>query len=186
MIRTPDKIKGLEAILYMISELRKVAARPPFLACEKIAVEFPAAFYNPKFSSGALTPLAAISGACMCLFQDKTEKKVLPVYPSTWNGGKRKEQVAVLVGELIGTPDEWEYDNKPTREADFEHIIDAVGIAYWLTEREHFPAAASVGVTWDGKKATTTKSSLQSDKKLKWSKKSSEKKKCKSSFWKNG
>ena len=117
--------------------MREVSKRECFLDCIKIAVEFPAAVYNAKFSSGSLTPLAAVSGACMALFeQDK--KRIFPVYPTVWNGGKKKENIARIIQDLIGEFSEWEFDNKPTRKADFEHVIDAVGMAYWLADREYF------------------------------------------------
>lgn len=122
----------------MIAALRKVSQRECFQKCSKIVVEFPAAFYNPKFSAGALTPLAAVSGACMAMFQDETNNKILPVYPAVWNGGKKKDKMALLIQELIGHYSEWEFDDLPSREADFEHIIDAVGMAYWLCDKQYF------------------------------------------------
>jgi hypothetical protein len=141
IVRTPDKIKGLDAILYMIKALRDISKRDCFKDCLKVAVEFPAAFYNPKFSSGSLSPLAAISGACMTLFQDETNEKIVPVYPAVWNGGKKKEVMAELIQDLIGGHSEWQFDNLPSRAADFEHVIDAVGMAYWLCDKEYFESS---------------------------------------------
>ena len=158
-MRTPDKLKGLDALLFMIQRMREISLRECFSLCSRVVVEFPAAFYNPKFSSGALTPLAAVSGSCMSLFEDDTKKKVLPVYPTVWNGGKKKEQMAQLVQELIGKPSEWEYDDTPTREADFEHVIDAIGMAYWLSDKEYFESSTKEP-EWDGKKAKKRKTGL--------------------------
>ena len=143
----------------MIEKMREVSERDCFSQCVKIVVEFPAAFYNPKFSSGALTPLAAVSGACMSMFQDDTRKKVLPVYPTVWNGGKKKEKMSELIQELIGAYSEWEFDDTPTREADFEHVIDAVGMAYWLSDKEYFESA-NQAIECNGKKQKTVKSGL--------------------------
>ena len=149
-------------MLYMIEELRKISKQDCFEDCERVVVEFPAAFYNPKFSSGNLTPVAAISGACMAMFQDATLKKVLPVYPSSWNGGKRKDAIAKVVQELIGTPDEWDFDQKPKRESDLEHVIDAIGMAYWLAELEYFAGASTTKESrWNGNKANQRKSGLR-------------------------
>ena len=122
----------------MIENMKEVAKRECFEDCNHVVVEFPAAFYNPKFSGGAITPVAAISGACMVLFQDDTNKKILPVYPTVWNGGKKKATTLKRIADIMGDPKEWEYDDIPTREADFEHIIDAIGMAYWLTARDYF------------------------------------------------
>lgn len=140
-VRTPDKFKGTDAILYMIEALKKVSERECFKDCEKIVVEFPAAFYNPKFSSSAITPLAAVSGACMTMFQNTEFSRIIPVYPNVWNGGKKKEKMAALIQELIGETAEWEFDDKPKREADFEHVIDAIGMAYWLCDKEYFESS---------------------------------------------
>lgn len=118
--------------------MTEISKRACFIDCAHVVVEFPAAFYNPKFSSGAITPVAGISGACMVLFQNEEKKRVLPVYPSVWNGGKKKKTTAKLIEEIIGDPSEWEYDDNPTKTADFEHIIDAVGMAYWLMQRDYF------------------------------------------------
>lgn len=118
--------------------MRDIAQRECFDQCSRVVVEFPASFYNPKFSGGALTPVAAVSGACMVLFQNEGKEKVLPVYPTVWNGGKKKVKTAAIIMDAIGNPKEWEFDDNPTREADFEHIIDGVGMAYWLMQRDYF------------------------------------------------
>jgi hypothetical protein len=141
IVRTPDKLKGLEAIIYMIEEMREISKRECFEECSNVVVEFPAAFYNPKFSGGAITPLAAVSGACMAMFQDSLKKKVFPVYPTVWNGHKKKDQMAIIIQDLIGAYSEWEFDNLPTRQADFEHVIDAVGMAYWLADKQYFESS---------------------------------------------
>ena len=138
LVKTPVRFKGIDAIMYMIEQMREVAKRECFVDCSHVVVEFPATFYNPKFSGGAITPVAAISGACMTLFQDETNKKILPVYPSVWNGRKKKATTAGRIKDLLGEPKEWDYDDNPTREADFEHVIDAVGMAYWLAARDYF------------------------------------------------
>jgi hypothetical protein len=121
----------------MLEHMTEISKRACFIDCARVVVEFPAAFYNPKFSSGAITPVAGISGGCMVLFQNE-ENRVLPVYPAVWNGGKKKKTTAKLIEEIIGSPQEWEYDDNPTKTADFEHIIDAVGMAYWLMQRDYF------------------------------------------------
>src|SRR5690606_39675094 len=67
IVRTPDKLKGLEAIIYMIEEMREISKRERFESCSNVVVEFPAAFNNRKCSGGAITPLAAVSGTCMAM-----------------------------------------------------------------------------------------------------------------------
>jgi len=141
LLRTPLKLKGTEALLWMIKSLKEIAKRECFKDCAKIVVEFPAAFFNPKFSMGAITPVAAISGACMALFENDAHPRIFPVYPAVWNGGKKKDKMAILIQDLIGLTSEWEYDEKPTREVDFEHVIDAIGMAYWRADIEFFSHA---------------------------------------------
>lgn len=118
--------------------MTEVSKRECFLDCVRVVVEFPAAFYNPKFSSGAITPVAGIAGACMVLFQNEEKNRVLPVYPVVWNGGKKKKTTAKLIENIIGSPEEWHYDDNPTKSVDFEHIIDAIGMGYWLMQRDYF------------------------------------------------
>jgi len=120
VLRTPQKLKGTDALLWMIKSLKNIAKRECFIDCAKIVVEFPAAFFNPKFSMGAITPVAAISGACMALFENDAHPRIFPVYPAVWNGGKKKDKMAILIQDLIGSTTEWEYDEKPTRITDFE------------------------------------------------------------------
>jgi hypothetical protein len=138
LVKTPQRFKGVDAILYMLEGMKEISKRACFLDCHKVVVEFPAVFYNPKFSGGAITPVAGVSGACMILFQHDDTTKVLPVYPTVWNGGKKKKTTAKLIEQIIGAPEEWQYDDNPTKTADFEHIIDAVGMAYWLMQRDYF------------------------------------------------
>lgn len=141
VIRTPEKLKGVDALLYMIEKMREVSERDCFSQCVKVVVEFPAAVYNPKFSSGALTPLAGVAGACVAMFQNEDENKIFPVYPTVWNGGKKKEKMSELIQQLIGVYSEWEFDDMPTRAGDFEHVIDAVGMAYWLSDKDYFESS---------------------------------------------
>lgn len=143
----------------MIEAMREVSLRECFSECVRVVVEFPAAFYNPKFSSGALTPLAAVSGACMAMFQNESKNKVLPVYPTVWNGGKKKEKMAVLIQQLVGEYSDWEFDDLPTRKGDFEHVIDAVGMAYWLSDKEYFESSHQE-LECSGKKLKIQKSGL--------------------------
>lgn len=151
----------------MIDQVRSISNRECFLQCKKIVVEFPASFYNPKFSSGSLTPVAAISGAAISLFQNDDNSRVIPVYPTVWNGGKKKEKTAELIQELIGIPSDWHFDDVPTRQSDFEHVIDAIGMAYWYSDKEYFEKQTeeSMYMTTTIRKKKNKKTSLHYNKK---------------------
>lgn len=122
----------------MIDHMREVSERECFNQCCRVVIEFPASFYNPKFSGGALTPVAGISGACMALFQNENKNKVIPAYPSQWNGAKKKATTAKIITDILGQPSEWEFDDNPKNTKDYEHVIDAVGMSYWIIERDYF------------------------------------------------
>ncbi len=144
VVLTPQRFKGVDAILYMIDSMREISQRKCFDECSRIVVEFPAAFYSAKFSGGSMTPVAAISGACMVLFQNNTSDRIVPLYPAVWNGGKKKVSSTKIIQELIGSTSEWEYDDLPRKESDYEHIIDAVGMSYYLMKRDYFEREENV------------------------------------------
>lgn len=85
-----------------------------------------------------MTPLAAVSGASMVLFQNPEKNRIVPAYPGMWNGCKKKETTSKLIQGILGDVQEWEFDDNPKNEKDFEHAIDAIGMAYWLMERDYF------------------------------------------------
>lgn len=110
------------------------------MECDQAVVEFPAAFYNPKFSSGTLSPLSAIAGAAYSFLNDfEDNPKAEMVYPTVWNHRKKKEKTTDIITQLVGSPETWEFDKtvkNPTPKM-FEHIIDAVGMAYYVLERDY-------------------------------------------------
>lgn len=122
----------------MTAQIEQVSERECFKACNKILIEFPAAIYGGKFSGGALMPVAGIGGAASVLFNNEKKDKVILAYPTQWNGRKKKATTAKMITDTLGQPTEWEFDDIPKREVDFEHVIDAAGMAYWLMERDYF------------------------------------------------
>jgi hypothetical protein len=83
-------------------------------------------------------PVAGIGGAASVLFNNEKKDKVILAYPTQWNGRKKKATTAQIIIDTLGKPTEWEFDDIPKREVDFEHVIDAAGMAYWLMERDFF------------------------------------------------
>lgn len=128
LVKTPAKIKGLDAILYMQNLLGNISERDCFQACDYILIEMPAAIYSKTFSSGSLLPVAAIAGGLFTLFQGE---KMIPVYPTVWNQAKKKEKTRAITTEIVGEYESWGYDDMPTCKSQFEHIIDAVSMALW-------------------------------------------------------
>lgn len=128
LIKTPAKIKGIDAILHMRDELDELEEKECFESCDNIVIEMPAAIYSKKFSSGALLPVACVAG---CAFKTFDKEKIVPVYPAVWNERKKKEKTKILTEEVVGSYDTWDYDYMPKAKAQFEHIVDAVSMALW-------------------------------------------------------
>lgn len=142
LIQTPARFTGTDAILYKIEEIHKLSQREEIKSCDKFIVESPAAIYYSGMSSGGLIPVAHIAGACatiLCLnktgsFDRETIKLVRPV---EWNRSKKKAKTEQRLVELFGPVDEWDYHKKPKTASKLEHIVDAIGMAFWFMQ-EHF------------------------------------------------
>jgi len=128
LIKTPAKFKGIDAILYMRDELDEIASRECFQESDHIIIEMPAAIYSAKFSSGALLPVACIAG---CAFKTFDKEKIIPVYPTVWNSSRKKEKTQENIEKDLGSHETWLYDDIPKAKSQFNHIIDAVGMALW-------------------------------------------------------
>jgi hypothetical protein len=131
LVKTPQKHKGLDAILYMRNLINEISCRECFDSCDHIIVEIPAAIYSKNFSSGAMIPVSVVAG---CIIQAFDSEKVIPVYPRIWNKSRKKEKTKEFIEELVGPVDDWNYDDMPKAKSQLEHIIDAVGMACWYTD----------------------------------------------------
>lgn len=137
VLRTPAKIKGLDAIYYMINEIKKFCERPGIMDCDHAIIEFPAAFYNPKFSAGTMSPLSGIAGAAYTLLNDfEDNPKAELVYPTVWNKRKNKQKTSQIITQLVGEVADWHFDEPVKNPKLFEHVIDAVGMCYYVLERD--------------------------------------------------
>lgn len=134
ILKTPVAYKGLDALLYMIDEIKRIAERPCFHECDHIVIEMPAAIYSKSFSAGAIMPVAGVAGAAMSIFE---KEKIIPAYPSTWNEAKRKEKTRKITEELLGSYEDWLYDDAPKAASQFEHIIDAASMALWAMRKNY-------------------------------------------------
>ena len=128
LIKTPQKIKGISAILYMIEKIEELSLNEFIGDCDKIVIEMPAAVYSAKFSSGALLPVAAVAGGSFSIFDSE---KLVPVYPSVWNQRMKKEKTKAITESILGETDTWTYDYKPKAKPQFEHIVDGISMALW-------------------------------------------------------
>lgn len=134
LIITPTKIKGLDAICYMRDSMEEVCSRECFSQCSDQVIEIPAAIYSKGFSAGGLLPTAVIGGCALSMFD---KEKIVPVYPSVWNGGKKKAKTMQIIEDDLGNSTTWHYDDPPKRDSFYEHIYDAVGMAYWLLKKKY-------------------------------------------------
>lgn len=132
--RGSQYVKGLDAIMHMKGLLKDLSEKECFAACDSIIIEVPAAVYSKNFSSGALVPVAVISGVLLNLFD---YGEVIPVYPTVWNRRRKKEVSQAKTQEVLGSYEEWNYDNMPKAKPQFEHIIDAVGMALWYLQTQY-------------------------------------------------
>lgn len=152
LIKTPTGVKKTGALVFMIESMHRVAKLDAWKACDNVIVEFPPAmfisaqvdnkdpssqesFKRKRFSAGAITPVAGVSGACIGAFQKND--RVIPVYPMTWNRGRKKEETRGILEEYLGMPEEWLWDYKCTRTG-LEHVYDALGTAFWCLEKYYF------------------------------------------------
>jgi hypothetical protein len=139
VLQTPEKIKSVEAIYYMINLVRQTLTKPEISCCDKAVVEFPAAFFSKTFSAGSMTPLSAISGASYSFlrnFEDEKSKVEL-IYPTVWNKRRKKDKTAELIQEIFGTWDTWKFDKSIKNPKLAEHVIDALGMCYHILERDY-------------------------------------------------
>lgn len=138
VLRTPVKYKKLEAIYYMIGLIKEFSEKEEIVACDQAVVEFPAAFYNPKFSTGTLSPLSAISGAAYSFLNDfEKEPRAEMIYPTVWNKARNKRKTKDIIEELVGDQAHWQFDQAVKNPNMYEHVIDALGMAYYILERDY-------------------------------------------------
>lgn len=138
VIRCPQTIKGLDAVAQMIENVNEFILNLKENSFDFIVLEFPAAIFNPKFSSGCMIPLAGVAGAIYsCFRRIYPEIPIKLVYPTVWNSRKKKEKTSQIIQEIFGDVREWEFKEKITVETLYEHVIDAAGMAYWFLEKNY-------------------------------------------------
>src|SRR3954465_10514461 len=117
VIRTPVKITGKDAILFMIEEIHKLSNHPEIQDCANFVIESPAAIYYSGMSSGGLIPVAHIAGACASIFCIKESKfdssRITIVRPGEWNKQKKKDKTQAELVSLFGSLDDWHYHSRP-------------------------------------------------------------------------
>lgn len=140
VLRTPEKFKGVDAIYYMINLVKEFSLKEEIREADRVVVEFPAAYYNPKFSAGTMSPLSGVAGAAYAFLnncdEDPSFNRAEFVYPAVWNRRKNKTNTRALVESLVGDNTNWEFDQVIKNPKMYEHVIDAVGMAYYVFERD--------------------------------------------------
>lgn len=85
-----------------------------------------------------MSPLSAIAGAAYSFLNDFEENpKAEMVYPTVWNHRTKKQKTSEIISELVGSPETWQFDQKVKNPKMYEHVIDAVGMAYYVLERDY-------------------------------------------------
>jgi hypothetical protein len=142
LIQTPVKYTGTDAILYKIEELYKLSQLDEIKSCQQYIVESPAAIYYSGMSSGGLIPVAHVAGACasiLCLKDNVfNSSSVTLVRPVQWNKTKKKNKTESMLIELFGPITDWDYHRKPRTESKLEHVVDAIGMAFWYMQEKFF------------------------------------------------
>lgn len=140
LIQTPTKYTGTDAILYKIDAMHKLSQEEIFQDCYRFIIESPAAIYYSGMSSGGLIPVAHIAGACATIFRlrnNQVNHDVTMVRPVEWNKSKKKIKTEQRLVDLFGPVPNWDYHSKPRTESKLEHVVDAIGMAFWFMQ-EHF------------------------------------------------
>lgn len=132
--KSSTQIKGLDALMNMRDLVYELSQIEAYKTVDNTVVEVPAAVYNKNFSSGGLLPAATIAGSALMAF---AETEVIPVYPTVWNSRRKKEVTAKMVEAQLGECDTWNYHICPKAKGQFEHIIDAVGMALWYLRLQY-------------------------------------------------
>lgn len=133
--KVSQSIKGIDAILEMQSKVEEISERECFIDCDHILIEIPAAIYSKTFSSGALIPMAVVAGGILTMFK---KEKIVPIYPVIWNQGRGKKKVLKNTEEHLGSHEEWLYDDVPRGKGQYEHIVDAISMAFWYLKLNYF------------------------------------------------
>lgn len=135
IIRTPEKFKGQEALMWMIQAIKQLRDIEAYTTCDHYVIETPASvFQQMKVNSAAVIVVANIAGAATAIFSNDGMTNTSMPYPQQWNKSKAKSSTREQIESLVGPFEEWDFEIPPKREKEFEHIVDAVGMAYWHLE----------------------------------------------------
>lgn len=134
LIKTPTRYKGQEALLWMIQAVKQLKELEQFESCDQYVIETPPALFMAGISRGSVMPVANIAGACAAVFSDDGMGNVSLPYPAEWNKAKSKGKTRDILEQELGMFETWDFDNVPNSPTQFEHIIDAAGMALWYIE----------------------------------------------------
>jgi hypothetical protein len=135
--------KGTEAIKNMIGLVKGLLEEEWAQTCKHVVIESPLKAFWAGYQAGALIGVAHIAGAAAAY---ASLERVTLVYPGDWNGRQKKEKTQLRIQDMFGDCDTWDFETK-VNEADYEHVIDAVGMCYWLLETLYLKEDDSVVAT---------------------------------------
>lgn len=127
--------KSLQKVDAMIAGLEKYKKDfPQFFVCDMLVVEAQESYPRRAGRSGAnanvLIRMGKVAGAFYTMVDAKEKCFVLP---KTWNESRSKEQnhPRIFAGIENKDPATWPWVHKVTA-SNYEHAIDAVGMALWM------------------------------------------------------
>lgn len=124
----PQKYKGTEAILNMLDMINEESKKNCYQEIDTVIVESPAIMFNKNISSSVVASLAHISGGAVALFGiDKAHL----FRPNEWNKTRKKDVTHNNTVALLGSPDDWHYEQRVKSEKYMEHILDASSMCLW-------------------------------------------------------
>lgn len=128
VLANPEKYKGTDAILNMIDMMSEESKKDCYREAQTVLIESPPIMFNKEWGMGTISSIAHISGAAVPIFG--VEKAFL-FRPNEWNKSRKKEVTHKNITSFFGDHSNWHFENKIKSEKRLEHVIDAIGLAFW-------------------------------------------------------
>jgi hypothetical protein len=134
VVVNPAKYKGTDAILNMLDMLHDCSEEEAYIKVDWVIIESPAIMFNKSWSGGAISSIAHISGGAVAIFGiDKSRL----FRPNEWNKTRKKEVTHAQTKNILGNPDNWQYERRVKSEKFMEHILDAASMALWYIKSNY-------------------------------------------------
>lgn len=128
VLANPQKYTKTDAIMNMIDMMSIESKKDCYREVQTVLIESPAIMFNKDWAMGTISSIAHISGAAVAIFG--IEKAFL-FRPHEWNKSRKKEITYNNIIAFFGHHSNWHFENKLKSEKRLEHVVDAIGIAFW-------------------------------------------------------